>query len=96
MKKHIIAAMALALFSSILSADAALYKKCAACHGDHGEKAAMNKSMIIKDMSNADFVAALEGYKAGTYGAGLKNLMVMQVKALDSAQMQALADYIVK
>jgi cytochrome c len=96
MKKHLIAATALVLLSSILSADAALYKKCAACHGANGEKSAMNKSKIIKDMSKADFVAALEGYKAGTYGAGLKNLMVMQVKTLDSAQMQALADYIVK
>ncbi|MEA1918363.1 MAG: c-type cytochrome [Campylobacterota bacterium] len=97
MKKQIIGVMALSVLSSVLSADgAALYKKCAACHGTNGEKPAMNKSKIIKDMSNADFVAAMKGYKDGSYGAGLKNLMVMQVKALDDAQIQALADYIVK
>ena len=92
MKKIIIAA-------SLLTACVAFanpYAKCAGCHGPDGEKAALGKSKIIKDMPKAEFVAALKGYQDGTYGGAMKNLMVGQVKGLDEATIQALADQIAK
>ena len=46
-----------------LSADgAAAYKKCAACHGANGEKAALGKSKVINQMTKAEIVTALNGY----------------------------------
>jgi cytochrome c len=92
MKKIIIAA-------SLLTACVAFanpYAKCAGCHGATGEKAALGKSKIIKDMPKAEFVAALKGYQDGTYGGAMKGLMAGQVKGLDEATIQAIADQIAK
>ena len=92
MKKIIIAA-------SLLTACVAFanpYAKCAGCHGATGEKAALGKSKIIKDMPKAEFVAALKGYQDGTYGGAMKGLMAGQIKGLDDATIQAIADQIVK
>ena len=72
------------------------YEKCVVCHGANGEKVALGKSKIIKDMTKADFVAALKGYQAGTYGGAQKALMVGQVKDMSEATMNELADLIIK
>ncbi len=92
MKKIVIAA-------SLLTACVAFanpYAKCASCHGANGEKAALGKSKIIKDMTKADFVASLKGYQAGTYGGAQKALMVGQVKDMTEATMNEIADLIIK
>lgn len=92
MKKIIIA-------TSLLAATVAFanpYAKCVACHGANGEKAALGKSKIIKDMSKADFVAAMKGYQDGTYGGAQKALMAGQVKGLTEADFNAIADLIIK
>ena len=92
MKKIIIAA-------SLLTACVAFanpYAKCSACHGVNGEKAALGKSKIIKDLSKADFVSALKGYQVGTYGGAQKGLMVGQVKDMTEATMNEIADTIIK
>lgn len=73
-----------------------LYTKCVACHGTSGEKAALNKSLIIKDMSKADFIAAMKGYKDGSYGKDQKALMKAQVTTLSDAQIEEIASFIVK
>lgn len=73
----------------------ALYsQKCASCHGTKGEKAALNKSLIIAQFSEAQVKEALKGYQAGTYGKDMKALMQGQAKALDDAQIDALAKHI--
>ncbi len=69
-------------------------QKCASCHGTKGEKAALNKSQIIAEFSEAQIKEALKGYQAGTYGKEMKALMQGQAKALDDAQIDALAKYI--
>ena len=92
MKKIVIA-------TSLLTACVAFanpYAKCATCHGASGEKAAMGKSKVIKDMTKADFVASLKGYKDGTYGGAQKALMVGQVKDMNEATMNEIADLIIK
>ncbi|KFL34938.1 MULTISPECIES: c-type cytochrome [unclassified Sulfurospirillum] len=73
-----------------------LYTKCIACHGASGEKAALNKSLIIKDMSKADFISAMKGYKDGSYGKEQKALMKAQVATLSDAQIEEIASFIVK
>ncbi len=92
--KKVIAFIAILGLSSVLSADA--YTKCAGCHGQHGEKKALGKSKVMKDMSKADIVAAMKGYKAGTYGGPMKGLMKGQVASLSDADMNAIAEKIGK
>ncbi len=67
---------------------------CTGCHGKNFEKKAMGKSKVVKDMSHEDIVAALKGYKAGTYGGAMKGLMKGQVAKLSDADMEAIADQI--
>lgn len=73
-----------------------LFKKCAACHGVQGEKSALGKSKIIKDMSSAQIIMALKGYKDGTYGAASKAIMKGPVMSLTDAQITTLAAHISK
>ena len=47
-------------------------------------------------MTKAEIVASLKGYQDGTYGGAMKGLMVGQVKGLDDASIQAIADQIGK
>lgn len=98
MKKILLAGLVtLGLFTAAYAEDgAALYKKCAGCHGQTGEKAALGASKIIKDMTHADFVTALNGYKDGSYGGAKKGIMKGQSTPLNDAQIEAIASYIVK
>jgi len=77
------------------SSPAALFQKCAACHGGHAEKSALNQSAVISEWSAERIVSAIVGYQDGTYGGAMKTLMQNQVKDLSRAQIEALADYIV-
>lgn len=88
----------IALLTAILAtvAFANPYAKCAGCHGANGEKAALGKSKVIKDMTKADFIAAMKGYKDGSYGGAQKVLMVNQVKNLSDADIEAIANQIAK
>lgn len=96
--KKVLTVLALLGSTSLLMADgAALYQKCAVCHGKSGEKKAMgNKSKIIKDMTKAEIVASLNGYKDGSYGGPSKGMMTGQVRNLDDAAIRAIADHIGK
>jgi cytochrome c len=87
---------ATALLGCSLMADgAAIYETCKQCHGANGEKVAPGgNSKVINTMSKADIVAALQGYKAGTYGGKTKAMMKAPVAGLSDAQMQEVADFI--
>lgn len=82
--------------STLLMADgAAAYAKCAGCHGQNGEKSALNKSGIIGGQDAATTVEALKGYKAGTLNKnGMGGMMKTQVASMDDAAIQEVADYI--
>lgn len=73
---------------------AAVYQTCVACHGANAEKKALNKSQIIKGWESKKVVAALHGYKDGTYGGVMKGVMKAQVTKLSDAQITAVAKYI--
>lgn len=70
--------------------------KCASCHGATGEKVALGKSKVIKDMSKADFIAAMKGYRDGSYGGPMKGLMKGQANAVSDAEVEAIAAEIAK
>jgi cytochrome c-type protein NapB len=89
MKKTIITLAAVAVAST--SAFAAGTAACKGCHGQEFEKKAMGKSKVVKDMSKDEIVAALKGYKDGSYGGAMKGLMAGQVKSLDDAAIEAIA-----
>ncbi len=94
MKKMILLAMGLSVMLS--AADGAgLYKKCAACHGMHGEKKALGKSDVINTMSKEELITSLKDYKAGTRNTkGMGALMKGQVASYDEAQITAVSEYI--
>ncbi|MBN2964118.1 c-type cytochrome [Sulfurospirillum sp. T05] len=97
MKKSLLLPSLFVIIASNAIADAqGKYKSCIACHGAEGEKKALNRSLIIKEMSRADFIASMKGYQDGTYGGPMKAMMAGQVKNLTDADIEALADYIVK
>ena len=78
-----------------LAADGAdLYKKCAGCHGQNAEKKALGRSEVIKGWEADKTIAALKGYKEGTYGKAMKALMRGQVASLNDKQIESLAKYI--
>lgn len=80
---------------SLFAADgASLYKSCVVCHGAKAEKPALNKSQIIADWSSDKIVAALQGYKDGSYGGPLKGTMKGQVAKLELEDMNTLGKYI--
>ena len=68
--------------------------KCASCHGKNGEKAAFNNAQIIAGWDKEKSIAALNGYKDGSYGGSLKGIMKGQVSALSDAQIEAVSEYI--
>lgn len=73
---------------------AAIYKMCASCHGQNAEKKALNKSQVIQGWESKKIVAALKGYKDGTYGGAMKAMMKGQVSKLSDADMEAVAKHI--
>jgi cytochrome c553 len=92
--KKVVLFLAIIGLSSVAMADA--YQKCAGCHGVNGEKKALNKSKVISEMSKADIVASLNGYKDGSYGGAMKGLMKGQVASLSDADINAIAEKIGK
>ncbi len=83
----------ISLIGTVASANIAL---CQGCHGKNFEKKAMGKSKVVKDMSKKEIIAALQGYKAGTYGGVMKRTMEGQVKKLSKKDIEAIASKIKK
>ena len=97
MRKIVLGLASLIAVASVASADGSTaFKKCAGCHGAHGEKKALGKSKVIKDMSKADITTALKGYKAGSYGGPMKAIMKGQVANLSDEAIGSIAEYIGK
>lgn len=93
MKKSIVMAMVIGV--ALSAADgAALFQKCAACHGAQGEKMALGKSKVINTMQPSEIETALNGYKDGSYGGSMKALMKGQVATLTDDQIKTIAAYI--
>ena len=97
MKKMMMSMVAILAFSGTLMANgASTYQKCVICHGANGEKAAMGTSKIINTMKKSEIVAAIKGYKDGSYGGAMKAAMKNQIKDMSDADIKAVADFIGK
>jgi len=72
MKKSILFALGLA---SLVYAD---MDRCVSCHGVDFEKKALGVSKVVKNMSEQEIKAALDGYKRGE-GGKLKDIMIKEV-----------------
>ena len=95
MKKVVLTVLAVGAMSFLAADGAALYKKCAGCHGAKGEKKALGKSAAIAGQDAAKTEAALKGYKAGTLNThGMGGLMKGQVASYSDADMKAVSEYI--
>ncbi len=96
MKKILFASLLAGACMSAFGADgAALYKKCAVCHGANAEKVYLGKVPALNTLSSADRLAALKEYAAGTknsYGQG--KLMTLNVKNLSEEDFKAIESYI--
>ena len=94
MKKIVLALVALGAMS-LMADGAALYKKCAGCHGAKGEKKALGKSAVIAGQDVAKTEEQLKGYKAGTLNRhGMGGLMKGQVASYSDADIKAVSEYI--
>ncbi|WP_331775096.1 c-type cytochrome [Sulfurospirillum sp. 1612] len=95
MKKLLLAVLAVFAINVMAAEDGAtLYKKCSACHGMHGEKKALGKSVVINTWDAQKLEDALKGYKDGTFGGVMKGIMKGQVAHMTDAQIKAVSEYI--
>ena len=97
MKKYLL--LFLIITSTIVSfADTIeLYKNCAGCHGENGEKQALNKSKLIGGQEVNVTIKELTAYKNGELDQyGLGNIMKLQVGTLSKSDIKELAEYIAK
>jgi cytochrome c553 len=73
-----------------------LFATCASCHGQKAEKSALGKSQVIAGWDKQRIIDSLHGYKDGSYGGVMKNIMTGQVSNKTDAEIEALADLISK
>jgi len=95
MKKIVIASIASAAIATVAMANPST-AKCVGCHGAHFEKHALGKSKVVKDMSKADVVHALKGYKHGGYGGPMKGVMKGQIAGYSDADLETIGHNIGK
>lgn len=80
--------------TKVLEAPAA-YAKCTGCHGQDGKTKALGKSEIIAGQSEANLVASMNEYKAGTRNvSGMGALMKSQMDTVSDEEIKAIAAYI--
>jgi len=89
----------LLLASTVIFADApeggALYRACAKCHGDAGEKTTFSRP--IGGWNEQELRKALGGYRAGTRNLrGQGSIMRQRLSGYSDAQLDALAKYVSK
>ncbi|WP_373072807.1 cytochrome c [Sulfurimonas sp.] len=73
-----------------------LFSKCTSCHGEDASQKALGKSQVIKGWSVEKLTNAIEGYQNGTYGGDMKGMMRVQVKDLNSVDINIISNYISK
>lgn len=93
--KRILISLAIFAGASLFASEGAkIYNSCVGCHGVNGEKKALGKSAIIKGWDEKKTVAALKGYKDGSYGKAMKGVMKGQVTRLSNEDIKAVAKHI--
>ena len=84
-------ALVFGLSATVYSADgAALYKRCASCHGADGAK----PPHVLRGQTSADLLSKMKGYIEGTFGGQQKAVMSSMLKGFSPEELQTLADHI--
>ena len=95
MKKYLLLFIIMTSTMSTFADTLELYKNCAGCHGENGEKEALNKSKLIGGQEVNVTVKELTAYKDGELDQyGLGNIMKLQVSTLSESDIEELAEYI--
>ena len=92
MKKTLVTLSVVAIAAT--STFAANTAACVGCHGANFEKVALGKSKVVQNMTKENIVAALKGYKDGSYGGAMKGVMKGQADKLSDADIEAIATQI--
>ncbi len=97
MKKHLLLFIIITSTIFTFADTLELYKNCAGCHGENGEKQALNKSKLIGGQETNLTIKELIAYKNGELDQyGLGNIMKLQVSILSKSDIKKLAEYISK
>ena len=67
---------------------------CTGCHGRNFEKPAMGISRIVKDLKEDQILTALQGYKTGTKGGSMQEVMSNQISKFDDTQIHEIVTII--
>jgi len=95
MKKFSLALLLVGATSFLVADGAALYKKCAGCHGANGEKKALGKSAVLAGLSVDKIIEDLKGYKAGTLNLhGMGGVMKGPLASFSDDDIKAVAEHI--
>lgn len=74
-----------------------IFKGCAKCHGVDGKNPAFGRSEALAGQEVEDIVESINFFIDSKFGAkGVINVMAKQVKHLNEAQIEDLAEYISK
>ena len=80
---------------ALLASSQELYKNCAGCHGENGERAALGQAKIITGQETNLTIKQLSAYKNGELNKyGLGNIMKLQLTMLSDDDIKELAEYI--
>jgi cytochrome c len=97
MKKAILAIATLGVVSLMAADGAAIYKKCAVCHGADGKMVYAGKVPAVTSLTKEQIIQHLNEYKEGTRNAfGMGAVMSAQAKLniKSDADAEAVASYI--
>ncbi|AJC93877.1 cytochrome c553 [Campylobacter volucris] len=96
MKKLVVLSALACLGVSAYAADgAALYKKCAVCHGANADKVYLNKVPALNSIASAERIQFMKEYAEGkrnAYGQGA--IMKINLKGLTEEDFKAIDAYI--
>ncbi len=67
---------------------------CIGCHGKNFEKPAMNLSRIVKDLKKEEIRKALKGYKEGSHGGSMQDVMSNQISKFTDNEIEEIIDII--
>ncbi|MFP4332574.1 MAG: c-type cytochrome [Campylobacterales bacterium] len=97
MKKAILALATVGVVSLMAADGAAIYKKCAVCHGADGKMVYAGKVPAITSLNKEEIIASLNAYKAGTenkFGMGAVMSAQAKLNIKSDADAEAVAEYI--
>ena len=79
------------LYTNTLAVD---LTTCIGCHGKNFENPAMNLSRIVKDLKKDEIRKALHGYKEGSHGGSMQEVMSSQISKFTDDEIEEIIDII--